>query len=85
MPVGEGTLLLSPDCAAIGGRTELAGGAMVANVNALRFRRAYEGRGHISAFMRRMEAYAASSGYRRLTTSVEAQETRNLLKISQTP
>ena len=78
VPVGEGTLLFSPHCAAIGGRTELADGAGVANVNALRIRKAYEGHGYISALMCQMEAYAASRGYRRLTIGVEARETRNL-------
>lgn len=78
IPVGEGTLLFSPDCAAIGGRAELADGAVAANVNALRIRKAYEGRGYISALMRLMETYAVSRGFRRLTIGVEAQETRNL-------
>mgnify|MGYP003307241115 CR=1 FL=1 len=39
-PVGEGTLLFSPECGAIAGRTLLADGATVANINALRIDRA---------------------------------------------
>lgn len=78
VPVGEGTLLFSPECGAIGGRTMLADGASVANINALRIREAYEGQGHVSALMRLMEQYAALRGYRRLTIGVEARETRNL-------
>ena len=77
-PVGEGTLLLSPACGAIGGRLELADGAAVANINALRIEKAYEDRGHISRLVRAMEAYAAGIGIRRLTIGVEAGETRNL-------
>lgn len=77
-PVGEGTLLFSPKCGAIAGRTELADGACVANINALRIRKAFEGQGHISALVRMMEQYAAQQGYRRLTIGVEARETRNL-------
>lgn len=77
-PVGEGTLLLSPSCSAIAGRTELADGSAVANINALRISKAFEGQGHISALVKLMEQHAAVLGYRRLTIGVEARETRNL-------
>ena len=43
-PVGEGTLLLSPDCRAIRGRTCLCDGRSTANINALRIRKEYEAR-----------------------------------------
>jgi len=76
--VGEGTLLLSPDCRAIRGRTCLCDGKTVANINALRIRKTYEGQGHISALMQVMEDYADSMGIRTLTIGVEAAETRNL-------
>lgn len=77
-PVGEGTLLFSPACKAVLGREPLADGAMIANVNALRIRKEYEGQGHISKMMRMMEADAALCGYKRLTIGVEACETRNV-------
>ena len=77
-PVGEGTLVFSPACEAVRGRTCLADGSSTANINALRIERAYEGQGHISALMRMMEAHAASLGYRYLTIGVEAAESRNL-------
>lgn len=77
-PVGEGTLLFSPACGAVGGRTELADGATIANVNALRIRKAHEGQGHISALMRLMEQYARERGVKRLTIGVEAKEARSL-------
>lgn len=77
-PIGEGTLLFSPACGAIDGRTELADGATVANVNALRIRKAYEGQGHISALARMMEQYARERGFTRLTIGVDAKEARNL-------
>lgn len=35
-PVGEGTLLLSPDCSSIGGRLNLANNKDIGNINALR-------------------------------------------------
>ena len=77
-PVGEGTLLFSPDCGAVGGRTELVDGATIANVNALRIRKDCEGQGHISALVRLMEQHARDRGIKRLTIGVEAKETRNL-------
>ena len=77
-PIGEGTLLFSPQCSAIRGRTHLADGRRTANINALRIRKKHEGKGHISALVRLMERYAAESGYTRLTIGVQARETRNL-------
>ena len=77
-PVGEGTLLFSPQCSAIRGRTQLADGHRTANINALRIRKKHEGKGRISALVRLMEQYAAEHGYTRLTIGVEARETRNL-------
>ena len=77
-PVGEGTLLLSPECRAIRGRTALCDGLSTANINALRVQQAWEGQGHISRLMKAMEAYARSIGITRLTIGVEAAETRNL-------
>ncbi len=77
-PVGQGTLLFSPACSAIRGRTMLADGRRTTNVNALRIEKAHEGQGHISNLVRQMERYAAEQGYRRITIGVEAAETRNL-------
>ena len=77
-PVGEGTLLLCPDCRAIRGRLCLCDGKETANINALRIFPEYEGQGHLSRLMQEMESYAKSIGIRRLTIGVEASETRNL-------
>ena len=77
-PIGEGTVLFSPDCGAISGNTALADGITVANVNALRIRKEHEGQGHISRLVKMMEAHAASLGYSRMTIGVNASETRNL-------
>jgi len=76
--VGEGTLLLSPGCRAIRGRTSLCDGETTANINALRIRKEFEGMGHISALMKTMEDYACARGITTLTIGVEAAETRNL-------
>lgn len=78
VPVGEGTLLFSPQCSAVGGRTQLADNSTVANVNALRIQKPYEGGGHISAMVRQLEKEARQLGYTYLTIGVEAKETRNL-------
>lgn len=78
IPVGEGTLLFSTKCSAINGRTELANNSTIADINALRIRKEYEGKGHISTLVKLMENYAKQNGYRRLTIGVEAKETRNL-------
>ncbi len=77
-PVGEGTLLFSPDCRGIRGRLLLADGNSVANINALRIRKEYEGQGYVSALVKEMERYAASLGYSRVTIGAEAAESRNL-------
>ena len=75
--VGEVTLLLSPACSAIHGRTALADGAATANINALRIEKRYEGKGHISALVRMMEQYALQRGITRLTIGAEEKELRN--------
>ena len=78
VPVGEGTLIFAPECSAIAGRTVLADGDSIVNVNALRIEKVHEGQGHISKLVRMMEAYAAEQGYQEITIGVEAKETRNL-------
>lgn len=76
--VGEGTLLLSPACSAIAGRKVLCDGKSIANINALRIQKNYEGKGHISKLMQEMEQFAVRNHLSKLTTGVEAKETRNL-------
>lgn len=76
-PVGEGTLLLSPLCPAIGGRTQLADGALSVNVNGLRIEKAFEGQGHISKLIHSMEEYARGRQFSVITIGVEACEIRN--------
>ncbi|MCH5273212.1 MAG: GNAT family N-acetyltransferase [Lachnospiraceae bacterium] len=77
-PIGEGTLLFSEECSAVGGRKMLADGRKTANVNALRIEKAHEGKGHISALVRMMERFAMEQGCKKLTIGVEAKESRNL-------
>jgi len=77
-PIGEGTLLFSPECGAINSRTELADGQKIVNINALRNDKDHEGRGCISKLVRLMEQYAADTGYSTITIGVEARESSNL-------
>lgn len=76
-PVGEGTLILSPECGAINGRLSLADHKNVANINALRVRKEFEGKGYISTLVRMIEQYAKQNAYQRLTIGVEEKESRN--------
>ena len=77
-PVGQITVLFSPECSAVKGRPMLCNGRDVANMNAFRIEKAYEGQGHISHLVRMAEAYAKDRGISYLTIGCEAKETRNL-------
>ena len=77
-PVGQITVILSPDCSAVSGRPLLCNGSDVANMNAFRIDKKYEGQGHISRLVRMAEAYAKEKGVRYLTIGCEARETRSL-------
>ncbi len=76
LPVGEGTLLLSPECDAVKGMNCLANGKDIANINALRIQKSFEGNGHVSKLIRLMEKCAAKNGISVLTIGVEAKEAR---------
>lgn len=76
--VGESTLLLSPACSAIAGRKVLCDGKSIANINALRIQKNYEGKDHISKLMQEMEQFAVRNHISKLTIGVEVKETRNL-------
>ena len=78
MPVGEVTLILSPECKAVKGRPMLADGVGIANINALRIKKAFEVLGHASALVKVLEDYAKEIGITRLTIGVEAREARNV-------
>ena len=77
-PVGQGTLILSPECKAVKGRPLLCDGIATGNVNALRIEKEHEGKHQISAMMRGMEAHARRLGLTALTIGAEAVETRNI-------
>ena len=77
-PVGQGTLILSPECKAVKDRPLLCDGITTGNVNALRIEEAHEGKHHISAMMCAMEVHARRRGLSALTIGVEPRESRNL-------
>ena len=71
-PVGEGTLELDT-----GKDPRLCDGKTTAYLSALRIRKEFEGRGHISRLVKAMEDHARSLGYTTLTIGVGAEEVRN--------
>lgn len=77
-PIGQITVLLSPDCSAVKDRPLLCNGINVANMNAFRIEKEYEGQGHISKLVKMAEAYAKDKGISCLTIGCEAKKSRNL-------
>lgn len=77
-PVGEITILISPECKAVQGKKELCDGKTIFNMNAFRIEKQYEGQGHISKLVKLAEAYAKEKGAKELSIGVEATEVRNM-------
>ncbi len=77
-PVGQITILFSPQCSAVKNRPMLCNGKNIANMNAFRIRKEYEGQGHISRLVKMAEGYAKEKGIDYLTIGSEAKESRNL-------
>ncbi len=77
-PVGEITVLFSPDCGSVKGKPELCNGLTIANMNAFRIEKQFEGQGHISKLVKLAEQYAKQKGIKYLTIGSEANESRNL-------
>lgn len=77
-PIGQITVLFSPDCSAVKNRPELCNGTDTANMNAFRIEKKYENQGHISKLVKMAEEYAKKKGIKYLTIGSEAKESRNL-------
>lgn len=77
-PVGQITVLFSPECSAVKNRPMLCDGKTIANMNAFRIDKNYEGQGHISNLVKMAEEYAKVKGITCLTIGSEAKESRNL-------
>lgn len=76
-PIGQITLLMSPECSAVKDKPLLCD-EKTGNMNAFRIEKQYEGQGHISKLVRMAEEYAKSLGLKYLTIGSEAKETRNM-------
>ena len=77
-PVGQITILFSPECSAVKDRPMLCNGINIANMNAFRIEKKYEGQGHISRLVKMAENFAKDKGVSCLTIGCEAKESRNL-------
>ena len=77
-PIGQITVLFSPTCSAVKGRPMLCDGKDIANRNAFRIEKQYEGQGHISKLVKMAEKFAKEKGFKVLTIGSEAKESRNL-------
>lgn len=77
-PIGQITVLFSPECSAVKNREMLCDGKSIANMNAFRIDKEYEGKGHISKLVKMAEQYAKEKGITFLTIGSEAKESRNL-------
>ena len=77
-PIGEMTLVLKPSVKAVLGKANLCIEGEIANMNAFRIEKQYEGQGHISKLHKLIVDYAKQMGIKKLTIGVEANETRNI-------
>lgn len=76
--IAQITVVLKPNVKAVMGKEKLCDGKSIANMNAFRCDKEYEGQGHISKLVKLGEEYARSIGYTYMTIGSEARETRNL-------
>lgn len=76
-PVGEITILFSPECKPVAGKPKLCDGKKIANMNAFRIEKKFEGQGHISKLVKMAEQVAKEMGIEELTIGVEENEKRN--------
>lgn len=77
-PIGQITVLFSTECSAVKNRPMLCDGKSIANMNAFRIDKKYEGQGHISKLVSMAEKYAKEKSITYLTIGSEAKESRNL-------
>ena len=76
--IAQITVVFKPNVKAVRGKEKLCDGKNIANMNAFRCDKEYEGQGHISKLVKLGEEYAKSIGYTYMTIGSEARETRNL-------
>ena len=76
--IAQITVILKPNVKAVMGKEKLCDGKHIANMNAFRCDKEYEGKGHISKLVKLGEEYVRNIGYNYITIGSEARETRNL-------
>lgn len=76
--IAQITVVFKTNVKAVRGKEKLCDGKNIANMNAFRCDKEYEGQGHISKLVKLGEEYARSIGYTYMTIGSEARETRNL-------
>lgn len=76
-PIGQVTILLSINCKPVLNKILLCNGVDIANFNAFRVDKEFEGRGHISKLVKIAENYAKKLGINTLTIGVGENEIRN--------
>ena len=76
--IAQITVVFKQDVKAVKGKDKLCDGKSIANMNAFRCDKEYEGQGHISKLVKLGEEYARSICYSYMTIGSEARETRNL-------
>ena len=77
-PVGQVTLLFSQNCKPVKNKPLLCDNDKIANFNAFRIEKQFEGQGHISKLVKMAEDYAKKKGFKFITIGAEAKESRNL-------
>ena len=77
-PIGQISVLFSTECSSVKDRPLLCDGKNIANMNAFRIDKKYEGQGHISKLVKMAEQHAKERGFNYLTIGSEAKESRNL-------
>ena len=76
--IAQISVVLKPNVKAVLGKEALCDGKEIANMNAFRCDKEYEGKGHISKLVKLGEDYARRLGYKFMSIGSEARESRNL-------
>ena len=76
--IAQISVVLKTNVKAVRGKEALCDGRIIANMNAFRCDKEYEGKGHISKLVKMGEEYARKLGYTYMSIGSEARESRNL-------
>lgn len=76
--IAQISVVLKTNVKAVRGKELLCDGETIANMNAFRCDKEYEGKGHISKLVKMGEEYARKLGYKYMSIGSEARESRNL-------